>query len=278
MSNVMTKVIAFSATKGGVGKTTLAFNFGAYLSKTSNKVLLIDLDHQASMSSNFSLNDEELEKTDIGKVFKSVAKDPSSKLPTVEPVEVTDNLFGLSISQSTDNIDSLMRDLPYACTTVYRLLKDNQLLDRFDYIVCDTHPDLLLATQNALTMANVVFSPVEPSRYGLDSVISMQNDYEKLSNRILSPDGSRLIDGKLAFIANKVKFNTTISHLFMDSIKDDERFVSLFHERELFNQATLDKKSVFDLNNPKVEKIITNEISPQFELMKKYVISGRVDK
>lgn len=278
MSNVMTKVIAFSATKGGVGKTTLAFNFGAYLAKTSNKVLLIDLDHQASMSSNFSLNDEELEKTDIGKVFKSVAKDPSSKLPTVEPVEVTDNLFGLSISQSTDNIDSLMRDLPYACTTVYRLLKDNQLLDRFDYIVCDTHPDLLLATQNALTMANVVFSPVEPSRYGLDSVISMQKDYEKLSNRILSPDGSRLIDGKLAFIANKVKFNTTISHLFMDSIKDDERFVSLFHERELFNQATLDKKSVFDLNNPKVEKIITNEISPQFELMKKYVISGRVDK
>lgn len=278
MSNVMTKVIAFSATKGGVGKTTLAFNFGAYLAKTSNKVLLIDLDHQASMSSNFSLNDEELEKTDIGKVFKSVAKDPSSKLPTVEPVEVTDNLFGLSISQSTDNIDSLMRDLPYACTTVYRLLKDNQLLDRFDYIVCDTHPDLLLATQNALTMANVVFSPVEPSRYGLDSVISMQNDYEKLSNRILSPDGSRLIDGKLAFIANKVKFNTTISHLFMDSIKDDERFISLFHERELFNQATLDKKSVFDLNNPKVEKIITNEISPQFELMKKYVISGRVDK
>lgn len=278
MSNVMTKVIAFSATKGGVGKTTLAFNFGAYLAKTSNKVLLIDLDHQASMSSNFSLNDEELEKTDIGKVFKSVAKDPSSKLPTVEPIEVTDNLFGLSISQSTDNIDSLMRDLPYACTTVYRLLKDNQLLDRFDYIVCDTHPDLLLATQNALTMANVVFSPVEPSRYGLDSVISMQNDYEKLSNRILSPDGSRLIDGKLAFIANKVKFNTTISHLFMDSIKDDERFVSLFHERELFNQATLDKKSVFDLNNPKVEKIITNEISPQFELMKKYVISGRVDK
>ena len=277
MSNVMTKVIAFSATKGGVGKTTLAFNFGAYLAKTSNKVLLIDLDHQASMSSNFSLNDEELEKTDIGKVFKSVAKDPSSKLPTVEPIEVTDNLFGLSISQSTDNIDSLMRDLPYACTTVYRLLKDNQLLDRFDYIVCDTHPDLLLATQNALTMANVVFSPVEPSRYGLDSVISMQNDYEKLSNRILSPDGSRLIDGKLAFIANKVKFNTTISHLFMDSIKDDERFVSL-HERELFNQATLDKKSVFDLNNPKVEKIITNEISPQFELMKKYVISGRVDK
>lgn len=278
MSNVMTKVIAFSATKGGVGKTTLAFNFGAYLAKTSNKVLLIDLDHQASMSSNFSLNDEELEKTDIGKVFKSVAKDPSSKLPTVEPVEVTDNLFGLSISQSTDNIDSLMRDLPYACTTVYRLLKDNQLLDRFDYIVCDTHPDLLLATQNALTMANVVFSPVEPSRYGLDSVISMQNDYEKLSNRILSPDGSRLIDGKLAFIANKVKFNTTISHLFMDSIKDDERFISLFHERELFNQATLDKQSVFDLNNPKVEKIITNEISPQFELMKKYVISGRVDK
>lgn len=278
MSNVMTKVIAFSATKGGVGKTTLAFNFGAYLAKTSNKVLLIDLDHQASMSSNFSLNDEELEKTDIGKVFKSVAKDPSSKLPTVEPVEVTDNLFGLSISQSTDNIDSLMRDLPYACTTVYRLLKDNQLLDKFDYIVCDTHPDLLLATQNALTMANVVFSPVEPSRYGLDSVISMQNDYEKLSNRILSPDGSRLIDGKLAFIANKVKFNTTISHLFMDSIKDDERFVSLFHERELFNQATLDKQSVFDLNNPKVEKIITNEISPQFELMKKYVISGRVDK
>ena len=43
----MGKVISFVNNKGGVGKTTVAFNVGAGLADEGNKLLYIDLDPQA---------------------------------------------------------------------------------------------------------------------------------------------------------------------------------------------------------------------------------------
>lgn len=44
------EIITFSAIKGGVGKTTLSYNFAEYLSSINKKVLLIDMDHQCNLS------------------------------------------------------------------------------------------------------------------------------------------------------------------------------------------------------------------------------------
>ena len=47
-------ILIVGSTKGGVGKTTLAFNFAVALSKVGRDVLLVDADTQATATLNTS--------------------------------------------------------------------------------------------------------------------------------------------------------------------------------------------------------------------------------
>lgn len=49
----MSKTITFSASKGGVGKTTMTFTFASFLVRQGYKVLLIDSDYQGNLSSTY---------------------------------------------------------------------------------------------------------------------------------------------------------------------------------------------------------------------------------
>lgn len=75
------KLITFGNLKGGVGKTTLAANFAAYLSHTRNKpVLLVDLDYQGSLSNMLMLaNEREEVESRVDLLF-----DTASDLATVD--------------------------------------------------------------------------------------------------------------------------------------------------------------------------------------------------
>lgn len=61
------RIVTFANLKGGVGKTTLAANFAAYISETLEKpVLVIDLDYQGSLSNMMMLAaEQEIERSEV---------------------------------------------------------------------------------------------------------------------------------------------------------------------------------------------------------------------
>lgn len=63
------EIITFAAVKGGVGKTTLSYNFSAYLADLGYKVLMIDFDHQCNLSQILGIYDQ---KNTVLSIFEKI--------------------------------------------------------------------------------------------------------------------------------------------------------------------------------------------------------------
>jgi chromosome partitioning protein len=59
----VTKIICLFNQSGGVGKSTLTMNLGYHLAEKKQKVLLVDLDPQGSLTTFMGLEPNELDRT-----------------------------------------------------------------------------------------------------------------------------------------------------------------------------------------------------------------------
>ena len=57
--NINMKILSFVGIKGGIGKTTLSYNYGEWLATKGKKVLFIDLDHQSNLSQTYNVYDQD---------------------------------------------------------------------------------------------------------------------------------------------------------------------------------------------------------------------------
>ena len=92
------KIITFAAIKGGVGKTTLTFNYGEWLSSKGHNVLLIDSDHQCSLTQTYDIY------KDHGTLANIFTKDS-------EKVEIIELHKNLSIIPASMQLDTINNDL-----------------------------------------------------------------------------------------------------------------------------------------------------------------------
>lgn len=237
------KVVTFSAIKGGVGKTTLTYNFGEWLAKKDYKVLLIDLDHQCNLTNIYT----HLEKSNtIGEVFKSPE---SARLVKIK--NVAHNIDLIPGNLELDALEKSIENQSKKEMLLYLWIKNNYDLinpSKYDFILIDTHPDFSTITKNAIAVSDYILSPITPSEHGYSAKFNLETRLNRFRGDIIDySTGASYIDAKLLFVANMVKHNTKASKELLTHIKDDSDVIAVIPEKELFNRSTLEHKSIVSM-------------------------------
>ena len=159
-NNVTTKTVAFTNMKGGVGKTILAYltttSLRKYL-KTDMKILAIDLDPQANLTSKLLLKDYFPTIDEIG-IHRFFGGDLQIKHCIVDS-----HFKGVKIIPSYIGLGLMEHKVLTSITGVYTLKQHlSSIANQFDLIVIDCPPNVGVFTLNGIMAANYIICPLSP--------------------------------------------------------------------------------------------------------------------
>src|SRR5436309_3957129 len=162
------KVVSFSIFKGGTGKTTTSVNTAAALVKKGKRVLLVDLDQQASATRYLDLDPE--------------------KSPNLYDVFTGTKPASLSIRKTRFNIDVLSSHVLLAAIEEALEPGDelklsdylNPLKPSYDFILIDTPPGKAMLAFNGLAATDLILIPASAERMAVDGVADLINHVQRI--------------------------------------------------------------------------------------------------
>lgn len=196
------KKLLFTNNKGGVGKTTLAFNCAVTFAKSGYKVAIIDLDPQCNIS-RLALGDEIYMGTlfshnhkDVYDVLKGVVeggRDIDVTVPLIPISNSNGNLFLLKGSVNLSSYENILasaygqaasgQPLGYFQTSaIDRFLREKGMSEEIDIFVIDTSPSLSLLNQIILLGADYFVVPMMPDAFSLQGIENLGSMFEKWKN------------------------------------------------------------------------------------------------
>ncbi len=208
------EIVAMSNQKGGVAKTTSCLNLGVSLSLLKKRVLLVDFDVQASLSSCLGFQD-------VLSFYDAIGTGDKSVSPAIKKTRYQ-NLW---ILPSNRNMVMLNKNY-FGAKNFEFVLKEKlkPVRSNFDYILIDTPPSMEFYTMNALTAADWVIIPSNCEFLSTQGVLQTVSFLSAISGRsnpgvdyrvlITMYDGrdtvSKLIYTKLKNIHGARTFDTVI--------------------------------------------------------------------
>lgn len=175
------EVITVGNNKGGVGKTMQCFQLSCHLANKGHKVLVIDLDSQANLSSTFGVQiqrtlvpewligdvgiEDVIVKPELpGKLYKNIKLIPASRhLSNLSKLLI---LSEGEIRKEAGRKERLLR----------KRLEDAKL--EFDYIVIDTPPVLGDELIMSLVASDRVLIPTQAQDYSIDGLEELMDTFE----------------------------------------------------------------------------------------------------
>jgi chromosome partitioning protein len=156
----MGRIFVFVNQKGGVGKTTSAINIGAYLAEAGQRVLLVDFDSQANLTSGIGADGK---KPGIYELI-------SGKNSPGEVIQETSvrNLF--VIPASIDLSGAAVELVEQEDRDFYLKRALEGLRNQYDYILIDCPPSLGILTLNGMVAADGVLIPLQCEYFALEGL------------------------------------------------------------------------------------------------------------
>lgn len=177
----MSRVIAVSNQKGGVGKTTTAINLSASLALADHRILLVDMDPQGNLTSGVGQRDRAHEGPTI---YESLtAHDHTAPLPIVET-----SVAGLHLVPANRHLTGAEIEMVGLADRESRLRwLLEPLRNTYDYVFIDTPPSLGLLTLNALVAADAVIIPLHCEYFALEGLADLVATLQRVRSS-LNPD------------------------------------------------------------------------------------------